>query len=764
MTSTSEASHSRSLIVQIATYNTNLQGSQGTPQDLVDWLAPTLSASHFREPPDIVAVGFQELLPLHLGLTGLSKGVVASRDELLRSQIEKHNSSSGEHVAYTLVAKAVNVGVALLIYARDHGVGQRICDVQTAWTGFGPAWVGNKGAVGIRFRISSEFGAGGGEIMTFVCAHLTAHAHNMKSRLRDWEHMVKTLLFANTSRESTIADSSIYATSHLFVLGDTNSRLDVPMSDNGPLTHDEVVAQISTPEGRERAKNWDQLRREISLGNTFHGLREGEFWEFPPSYKYAIGEVNTFSQKRLPAWTDRILYTTYLDSPATPEASYIIPMLYTTVPSYTTSDHKPVVALLRVPSAAASSLTPMLHHYGNLPFQPAYYPALIKKYVGKLLGWVLGWFWCALWFIGAGHAGVGLGNFIVGAGAAAWWKPPNIKLDCVKAWTSSGSSYFIFNNEALKAATQRNKTVVCATSASLLSTLAGYPLDSLKSRLQASRTPISVPRLAQLVWREEGLAGFFRGIWIPLMTISAVRAASFTIYTNSKNYLHDVQGLSRSKWSHVALSGATAGAVSGSLISFCGAPFELVKIRRQLEYSIAAEKGIAVDKPPGNIDAIKDIFRQHGTLGLYKGFKLHFVRDTAGTALYFMEYDAMRLLLGRLPNGHQGSTPTWFPLHHSMIPFFCGSIAGVTSWAIIYPLDVVKTKIQQRALAGIPARGVFETFKRMLRGSDPNSPKPLLVGLTRLYQGLGVSAFRSILTHGMLWTFFDWVGNFIDDL
>ncbi|KDN49325.1 hypothetical protein RSAG8_02027, partial [Rhizoctonia solani AG-8 WAC10335] len=57
--------------------------------------------------------------------------------------------------------------------------------------------------------------------------------------------------------------------------------------------------------------------------------------------------------------------------------------------------------------------------------------------------------------------------------------------------SSSGSSYFVFNNEALKAATRRNKTVVCATSASLLSTLAGYPLDSLKSRLQASRTPIS---------------------------------------------------------------------------------------------------------------------------------------------------------------------------------------------------------------------------------------------------------------------------------
>ncbi|CAE6434044.1 unnamed protein product [Rhizoctonia solani] len=661
MTSAPEPSDSRSLIVQIASYNTNLQGSQGTPQDLVDWLAPTLSASQFREPPDIVAVGFQELLPLHLGLTGLSKGIIASRDELLRSQIEKHNSSTGEHVAYTLVAKAVNVGVALLIYARDHGVGQRICDVQTAWTGFGPGWVGNKGAVGVRFRISSEFGGGGGEVMTFVCTHLTAHVHNMKSRLGDWEHTVKTLLFANPGRESTIADMSIYATSHLFVLGDTNSRLDVPMSNAHPLTHDDVVAQISTPEGRERVKNWDQLRREIGLGNTFHGLREGEFWEFPPSYKYVVGEVNTFSQKRLPAWTDRILYTTYLDSPATPETSYITPILYTSVPSYTTSDHKPVVALLRIPSAASSSLTPMLYHYGNLPFQPAYYPALIKKYVGKLLGWILGWLWYAFWFIGAGHAGVGLGNFVVGASAAAWWK------------------------RGLKG---------------------GYAEKQNSCLCNLGKPPVD-PR------------------WI---------------------------------------SRATAGTISGSLISFCGAPFELVKIRRQLEYSIAAEKGVAVDKPPGNIDAIKDIFRQHGTLGLYKGFKLHFVRDTAGTALYFMEYDAMRLLLGRLPNGHQGPTPAWFPLHHSMIPFFCGSIAGVTSWALIYPLDVVKTKVQQRALAGIPPRGVFETFKRMLRGSDPNSPKPLLVGLTRLYQGLGVSAFRSILTHGMLWTFFDWVGNFIDDL
>lgn len=64
------------------------------------------------------------------------------------------------------------------------------------------------------------------------------------------------------------------------------------------------------------------------------------------------------------------------------------------------------------------------------------------------------------------------------------------------------------------------------------------------------------------------------------------------------------------------------------------------------------------------------------------------VRDTSGTALYFMEYDGMRHLLGRLPSGEQGPTPAWLPIHSSLVPFVCGSLSGVTSWALIYPMDV----------------------------------------------------------------------------
>ncbi len=159
--------------VQIASYNTNLQGKQhyirdtvqlltnvrilegndGLPQDLVSWLKPTLSASGDDDPPDILAVGFQELLPLHLGFIGLSRHVVSTRDQHILSAVEAHHGTP-----YALVAKSVNVGVALLVYVRDEGIGRRVKEgsVQTSWTGCGPLYMGNKGGVGVRFTVTGR--------------------------------------------------------------------------------------------------------------------------------------------------------------------------------------------------------------------------------------------------------------------------------------------------------------------------------------------------------------------------------------------------------------------------------------------------------------------------------------------------------------------------------------------------------------------------------------------------------------------------------
>ena len=49
-----------------------------------------------------------------------------------------------------------------------------------------------------------------------------------------------------------------------------------------------------------------------------------------------------------------------------------------------------------------------------------------------------------------------------------------------------------------------------------------------------------------------------------------------------------------------------------------------MQVRRQLEYSIAHSKGIALVRPPGTVQAVREIFRANGLCGLYTGFRLHF--------------------------------------------------------------------------------------------------------------------------------------------
>ncbi|KAI0797586.1 skeletal muscle/kidney enriched inositol 5-phosphatase [Abortiporus biennis] len=415
------------LLVQLASYNTNLQADRGLPQDLVDWLAPTLQVSSFlsRAPraPDIVAVGFQELLPLHLGLSGLSKAVIESRNELILSQIEQHAPNKER---YTLIAKVVNVGVALLVYALDEGVGRKVQDVQTQWTGCGPLYMGNKGAVGVRFRVPSEDG-GIGEVFTFVCAHLTAHAQNLQKRVDDYNYIVSSLLFPPVPGSTSKSPTTIYSTSHLFFFGDLNFRLNPipPTLYSDPSNPRNTIHDLLREDIRHNLREHDQLVIERDVkGTSFVGLREGDFTQFKCTYKYDLGEVDKYDLKRLPAWTDRIMYTTYTDSPDTPQVSTITNALYTSIPSYTTSDHKPIVAVLQLPppSPSPSESSPPLLHLPST-YNPKPDPlANVKKYIGRTFDRIIGYIWWFLTFFGAGSAVYGIGNFLLSFGLWTWYK------------------------------------------------------------------------------------------------------------------------------------------------------------------------------------------------------------------------------------------------------------------------------------------------------------------------------------------------------
>ena len=442
-----------SLRVQIATFNYNLRGStQYDTPDLEKWLVPTKGedgdSGYVTDVPDIYAIGFQELMPLHVGFSGVhgdtsvlvpgetAGEVMSETDAEIRRAIRPHSAitsgtgqypSGGGPEGYTLIARAHLVGLALFVYARErNGTVARVKEVRINHAATGLLnLLGNKGAVGARIVLGgsqeSVMGTGAKEpdqVLTFACGHLAAHDHNIKRRNRDWKNIVERLVFPPDSvvplpmlqtsvsggrggagpadlnklqaeysekpkgknpstRPGKALDSetyTLYDSSNLFVLGDLNYRIAVdtpPISGasknaRGTLKKKDVGFKVVMEEWDLLAA-YDQLTMERLGGRVFHGLTESHLGgsQFGPTYKFkvdkkankiikkagssagagaakkkksAMADVGLLSQKRIPGWTDRILWRSWADGKDEPQpksSGAIEVELYRSIMTYT---------------------------------------------------------------------------------------------------------------------------------------------------------------------------------------------------------------------------------------------------------------------------------------------------------------------------------------------------------------------------------------------------------------------------------------------
>lgn len=87
--------------------------------------------------------------------------------------------------------------------------------------------------------------------------------------------------------------------------------------------------------------NDDQLSKALNKGDIFHGFYEAKI-HFPPTYKYRIGSDSfDILGKRIPSYTDRILYRCK-------RKDMIKCYAYNSLQKVNSSDHKPVYALMKV--------------------------------------------------------------------------------------------------------------------------------------------------------------------------------------------------------------------------------------------------------------------------------------------------------------------------------------------------------------------------------------------------------------------------------
>ncbi|NXJ01793.1 SYNJ2 protein, partial [Psophia crepitans] len=278
--------------VRVATGTWNVNGGKqfrsnilGT-SELTDWLldSPKLSGvSEFQDdencPPDIFAVGFEEMVELSAGnIVNAS----ATNRKMWGEQLQKAISRTHRYIQLT---SAQLVGVCLFIFVRPYHVPFiRDVAIDTVKTGMGGK-AGNKGAVSIRFQFYSTS-------FCFICSHLTAGQTQVKERNEDYKEITQKLSFP--------MGRSVFSHDYVFWCGDFNYRID--------LTYEEVFYFLKRQDWKTLLE-FDQLQQQKSSGKIFKDFHEGTI-NFGPTYKYDVGSeaYDTSDKCRTPAWTDRVLW------------------------------------------------------------------------------------------------------------------------------------------------------------------------------------------------------------------------------------------------------------------------------------------------------------------------------------------------------------------------------------------------------------------------------------------------------------------------
>jgi hypothetical protein len=323
--------------------------------------------------PDLVAISLQEISPIAYSFLGGSY-LKPYFDRItttvqLAADSHSHGSEQLEHVATRSLGMT-----GLMIFAKPK-FAQRIQWVQSAGAGVGFANMGNKGAVAMRVGISCPSSPETLNL-TFAAAHLAPMESNISARNKDWENLVRNLVFVNSdnsayssSEETPLLSASsaeppadyngLFADgNHVFFYGDLNYRThDAPPGPDDHKTYPQPTSSESSPAHYLHLLKKDQLTREKEANRTLHGLHELEI-NFPPTYKYSTpkdrstdavhrnvadaDEEWTWSKHRYPSWCDRILFTQHGTE------SSLEPQKYTALPVQATSDHRPVALSVRV--------------------------------------------------------------------------------------------------------------------------------------------------------------------------------------------------------------------------------------------------------------------------------------------------------------------------------------------------------------------------------------------------------------------------------
>ncbi|KAI0652898.1 mitochondrial carrier [Cubamyces menziesii] len=241
---------------------------------------------------------------------------------------------------------------------------------------------------------------------------------------------------------------------------------------------------------------------------------------------------------------------------------------------------------------------------------------------------------------------------------------------------------------------------------------------------------VETGRIIRDIYHEESPRALFKGLGPTLVGVVPARSINFFTYGNGKQIIAN-------RFNHGeenALVHLSAAALAGIATGTVTNPIWVVKTRLQLDAHRPSEAHGARSFFGGSLGTIKQIFREEGIRGFYKGLSASYLGVTEVTIQWTLYEQFKRLSEGR------GGVQEWIGMVGG------AGMSKCVATLITYPHEVIRTRLRQPLVDGkVKYTGLVQTLRLIVAEE----------GVRSLYGGLSAHLMRVIPNAAVMYSIYE---------
>ena len=266
--------------------------------------------------------------------------------------------------------------------------------------------------------------------------------------------------------------------------------------------------------------------------------------------------------------------------------------------------------------------------------------------------------------------------------------------------------------------------------------MVGQPLDTVKVRQQTACSSKSASSVINEIMKKEGIKAFYKGTTSPLIGMAFCISCQFAGFNFGQRLISNLK-YDGNLSSLQIQDNILAGVFSGICYSWIASPMDLLRIRMQVKNSSKL-----IFKSPLSIAFY--IYKKNGIKGIYNGYTICTINEMLGSAIYFGVYETCIYSVINKYNNNRDEIPKWRVLIY-------GGLSGLSLWTFIFPLDVLKSRIQGESKIEKGFAKYFKAFKKIYKEK----------GISGFSSGLLTCQSRAVIVNSCSFVVYEYVYNYL---